>query len=147
MKTRFLALSVIALGLGLSGCQPRGETKTLEEVVRGSEDRFHRVYSSGVPAGQTNADVSNLLKSVADTLKELRTAASGVASDRYALVGRTLSDLASHAGYTSRPALGELAEQWLGLTASADAPNTRLLISRTYGVLASELEAVGFAIP
>lgn len=146
MKTRFLALGLVALGLGFGGCKPRGETKTLEEVVRGAEDRFHRVYSAEVSEGSKKVEVVASLKSVADTLGDLRTA-SGTIPDKYALIGRTLSDLAIHAGYTSRPALGELSEQWLGLHAAAEAPNTRLLISRTYGVLASELEAVGFAVP
>jgi hypothetical protein len=83
---------------------------------------------------------------VVDTLKEIEGAGEHSLTDRYGAVGKALSELTTYAGYTTRPALGELAEQWIGLKASAEAPSTRLLISRTYGVLASELEAVGFAI-
>lgn len=146
MKTRLLALGVVALGLGIAGCQPRGETKTLEEVVRGAEERFHRVYAARLSDAPRLEEVTTSLQFVVDTLKGLPTVAAGTATDRYGQVGRTLSNLSNYAGYTSRPALGELAEQWLGLRASVDAPSTRLLISRTYGVLASELEAVGFAL-
>lgn len=146
MKTLFFALGLATLGLGGLGCQPRGETKTLEEVLRGAEVRFERVLGAAGPNAARLEAVTTSLRTVADALKGFRTSGSGIATDHYLQIGQTLSDLSSHAGYTSRPALGELADQWLGLTAAVDAPSTRLLMSRTYEVLASELEGVGFAI-
>jgi hypothetical protein len=145
MSVRSVVKLMVVVSVGVLGCNPRGETISLDEVVRNAEQRFYQVYRADT-AGKDQPVVASSLRVVVDTLKEVEGASGQEVSDRYATVGKTLSELATYAGYTSRPALGELAEQWLGLTSAADAPNTRLLISRTYGVLASELEAVGFAI-
>lgn len=145
MSVRTLVKLFSIVLVGFIGCNPRGETKTLDEVFRAAEGRFYQVYRAD-GAGKGQPAVSSSLRVVVDTLKEIESAGEQSLTDRYGAVGKALSELTTYAGYTTRPALGELAEQWIGLKASAEAPSTRLLISRTYGVLASELEAVGFAI-
>lgn len=144
MNSRSVFSVLLAAGLGAIGCNPRGETNSLRDVAGNAEARFSQAYVSSEVEQTEFASVP--LRSVVDSLKVVGASGSAVAADRYQQIGRSLGELASYAGYTSRPAMGELSEQWLALEAAADAPSTRLLVSRTYGVLASELEGVGFAI-
>jgi hypothetical protein len=145
MNSRSVFSVLLAVGLGAVGCNPRGETNSLSDVAGAAELRFSRAYDSS-EIDKTESASAASLRSVVDSLKVVGGAGSAVAADRYQQLGRSLDELATYAGYTSRPAIGELSEQWLGLEAAANAPSTRLLVSRTFGVLASELEGVGFAI-
>jgi hypothetical protein len=69
---------------------------------------------------------------------------------------RLLATLVTKAGYTSRPSLGELSAQYRKLAADLNAAagteneqvvsTARLLVARTYSLIASELETVRFAV-
>jgi len=132
----------------LSGCGPRGETRTLEELLQDSSQRFAAsqqvklaVGVSGSVARLAEQLQSALNLSKGETGSELKTVLS--------TIGSSLGDLTPTAGYTSRPALGELSQQYLQLggpdSDGVSAEQVSLLVSRTYNLLASELETNRFS--
>jgi hypothetical protein len=132
----------LALVLVTGGCEPRGETKTLEEVVQVSRLQLDQAMKRDISPSAL-APLSKTREVLEALLKEAR---AGVETGQYEAVASLLAELAVGAGYTSRPALGELADQWRALTGSSNRPEVRLLVSRTMSALASELEGVAFSL-
>jgi len=135
-----------ALVLGLTGCMPRGETKTLAEVLSSAQARYSDVSKAGLPA-----DVTAVLDKVSADLQAL-TASDDVAgaAEKVAAVGDSIAGLVNKAGFTSRAALNEISLQYRALgSGAADSitpAQVKLLASRTYSVLAAELETTKFAL-
>lgn len=159
----------------LNGCAPRGESRSTEEVLESSRARFEQALSQSPEVDQqtsllkniaigleTMVEIGNSNKSAesfafgqpvqASDMKKVR----GVAGD----IAAQLLTLTSRAGYTSRPSLGELANQYrviasfgtstveqtaLG-TGELSTGAIALLAARTYSLLASEVETTGFQV-
>ncbi|MFM1847273.1 MAG: hypothetical protein RL417_747 [Pseudomonadota bacterium] len=139
------ALGVVVL-FGAAGCMPRGETESLGDVLATAEARYRAISKSELPT-----DVSAALEKVAAELSGLTSAEDmNGATGKIAALGESLSALVTKAGFTSRPALNEIALQYRMLgSASGDSltpAQVKLLASRTYSVLAAELETTKFSL-
>jgi hypothetical protein len=98
----------------------------------------------------------NLTPKVKDELVEVakrleKVVSNSVSSSQNAAdIARYLDQLIAKAGYTSRPALGELLNQWTALANAPEGttykPSERLLAARTFFALGSELEGVRFSL-
>jgi hypothetical protein len=140
------ALRTIGLAslLLLASCAPRGETKTLEEIYANSKSRYTAVQSAQVPA-----DVTQPLGSIATHLEQIAGQHGADASRSAKEIAELLAPLTTRAGYTSRPAMGELVSQYRMMSqseAAVENPTAKLLAARTYTLLASELETTKFSV-
>ncbi len=140
MRRVFLVAMIVGM---LSGCGPRGETRTLDEVLQREKARF--------AATQGGAD-----SKVASRLAELRTKLDDLAFADKELtpkafdIAEALNGMLYSAGYTSRPGLSELISQFRLLDETGDPKldraRAKLLVARTFGALAAELETTKFAL-
>lgn len=141
---RFLGLVVIA---GLVSCAPRGENQSVDQVFKNQHEKF----TSQVKQVQLKDNVAGTLQSLTTSLDHLAAAndTSAIASTA-GTVSENLSALILNAGYTSRPAITELTNQYRALSESKETESNKaavkLLIARTYSALASELETTKFAL-
>ena len=145
MPNRILPFALALLLAGLQGCMPRGESYTLDQVHGWAKDRYQSAMKEFNP--KTN-DVKASLSEVESLLGKLETTkGSDVAPTSQALAD-ALNKLAPHAGYTSRPAFGALSEQYRVLAGKGKVttPQAKLIATRTYSLLTSELEGVKFAL-
>lgn len=138
-----LCLALIAM----SSCAPRGETKTLEEIFSAEEVRYNELKDVSTPAGVGAALTQ--LNTLLPELVNQSSSDSNVASASE--VATLLTGLRDRAGYTSRPALGELVKQYRQLELSlkdeiVDSGKVKLLVARTYSALSSELSTTGFRV-
>lgn len=144
---RFLVVGLLIVGVvGSSGCLPRGETKTLSEVIVIAQKRYAATSKDGLPA-----NVAATLTGISAHLDVLVTTDDiAAAQPKVAAVGESLATLVGHAGFTSRPSLNELAMQYRVLGSApkeqVTTANLRLLASRTYSALAAELETTRFTL-
>lgn len=155
MKTimKVIRFSLLCLILGsLLACAPRGETRSLDQVLEAARERYGAV--SNVPV---DPHVGQSLKAITQHLADLeKPLALPQFSQKSAMVADLLDSLDRKAGYTSRASLADIANQYRGLSsqangqsnidANAQLARARLLVARTYGLLASELETTKFAI-
>ncbi len=151
-----LTLVASLLLLVASGCAPRGETKSLDEVLGLARERFTSVQKR-VPSGALSAEAS---KSLDQAMKAIDGALAASSIGEQAAQAKSLesafSDLLPNAGYTSRAALTEVKKQYgqiaeqvsaevAGLPPAADqVAKVKLAAARAYTILASELETTGF---
>ncbi len=132
-------LLMVAVAL-LCSCSPRGESKSLSEVYEAARARYAAVNS--VAAGVSElAGLEQGLLALVDNPK----------ADTARSISDTLRTLIARAGYTSRPALGELIEQYQNIAfESSEMPvnqsRAKLLAARTYNLLARELETTSFRL-
>ena len=140
----FLIVSALVLCMG--GCMPRGETRTLDEILLDAREQFSTTDRKGVPA-----ELSPSIDKLAAKLQEI--AAGGDSYDYVSNaheIGDVLGQITVHAGYTSRPGFGELANQYHFFKAGASSEGTRsqgkLLVARTFSLLTSELKTTHFAL-
>jgi hypothetical protein len=145
-----LCLTVV-LACGLVGCGPRGETKTLAEILQIAKADFAEQFGNGSVLSDTStqAQVSKIHSQLEALISDQsdRAALAKAASD----IAHELASLTSKAGYTSRPALTELATQFREMTASAEKGEAqlatlKLMATRTYSTLASELATTKFSV-
>lgn len=152
MKFPRTAASLFATGalllVGVLGCQPRGESRTIDEIFADARSSYQASSLNGL-----SADVSVNVKSLAEALDRL--AGIGGAGDGRAVAGEvadTLAELVEKAGIPSRPAMTALINQYRNVASSngaapaLGAPNLKLLAARTYSLLGSELGAVRFGL-
>lgn len=144
MRTSVKVITSIALCL-LSACAPRGETKTLDDIYQSSKARFSAVQGAAVPA-----EIGQPLKQVSGRLEELSAQKGSQASQTAGEVAELLAPLITKAGFTARPALGEVVSQYRMMANAAgkdiETPQAKLLAARTYALLASELETTKFSV-
>ncbi len=138
-----IIVTAIAL-CGLIGCAPRGETKTLEQILELAKSRFSSALTVN-DGGSAQAVGSGTVKSLEQALLSAENGEPGLGKT-LAEIGNNLAVLTSSSGFTSRPAMNELSLQYrhLGSSGNASAEQVKLLASRTYNLLASELETTGF---
>ena len=116
----------------LCACEPRGETRTLDQIRSDAKQRFQKVESAAV-----NPDAKAALGKASKFLNAPDPAAT-------LEMAQVLEQLLPHASATNRTSINELANQYRASNGSGGAA-LDLLTSRTYTLLASELETAKFA--
>ena len=147
---------IAALIITASGCAPRGESKSLDEVLALARERFSAVQKS-VPANAMAGEASKSLDQAMKAIEGIVAASSlGEQATQAKSVEAAFSELLPNAGYTSRAALAEVQKQYgqianqvsaeaAGLPPAADqVAKVKLAAARAYTILASELETTGF---
>lgn len=144
--TRFLTLlGVSALLVGaVGGCGPRGETKSLDEVLSLARDRYQTALE-----GVNETELRSSLDELSSRLDMMSSTSGSLVSDAKS-VSKLLADLTNRAGFTARPALAELSGQYREVGARVvpadEQGRVKLLVTRTYNLLASELESTQFKV-
>lgn len=138
-----MALVVFA-SAGVMGCQPRGESHTLDQIF--SDARSTYVTDSAHASG----DMRSVLSEVTGQLDTLAGAGATGADAKVvtASVATSLDGLMGKIGVTARPAMAELITQYrvasTGSSNGVGAPALKLLAARTYMLLAAELRTSNF---
>lgn len=152
MKLKFLngkALITVAFLCAVQifaiGCGPRGETKSLDEILRLSKERYSHVRSEVSP------NVSKTVEALVLSMDGMvNPGQSGNIGSNFDQASKHLLDLIPRSGYTTRPSMSELMKQYSSLAESKDIlsndPRAKLIVARTYSVLASELETTKFSL-
>lgn len=132
--------------LFLGACGPRGETKSLNEILSIAQKDFADQISNA-------GDVKDRLTAIQSDLESLisEQSDSSMVSKAAGDVAQQLGVLISRSGYTSRPSFTELMNQFHELRTDAargDAQLNRLklIATRTYSALASELSTTRFTV-
>lgn len=136
---------IFILAALVSGCAPRGETKSLDEVLQLAKDRYAEVAAKA-PEGAVRGSLDALTQEL-DRL----VASKGAAATQARQISMLLSGLTDKAGFTARPGLTELSQQYRRIASSGDVPanegsRVKLLVARTYNLVASELESTKFSV-
>jgi hypothetical protein len=142
-KSLKLASLSVVFALAFSACAPRGESKSLTEVLEAAKERYALVKDVS-----TSPEVTDSLKAVLTELDAVENSKGVLATSNANKLALTLNGLIEHAGFTSRPAMTELMNQYLHVAehGAQNADATLLLASRTYSLLASELETTKFGV-
>jgi hypothetical protein len=149
-RSSFLSSFVLSafVAVGVLGCQPRGESRTLDEIFTDARSAYQSASVASV-----SGDVADSLKKLALSLDKL--AGIGGAGDGRSVsaeVADSLSTLVQKAGIPSRPAMTELINQYRSMADASGtppvlgAPNLKLLAARTYSLIQSELGAAAFRL-
>lgn len=133
------SLLILGCVVAISACAPRGESKSLSQVLESAKTRYAQASSS-----VKDDDLSALDQSLTALIQNPSAAGAKSISD-------SLRKLIVKTGYTSRPALGELIEQYqlIGFGASempVNSSRVKLLVARTYNLLSRELETTAFGL-
>lgn len=136
---------ILALIL-VAGCAPRGESKSLGEVIDTGKARYMAAKSAKV-----SDEIQTKLAALTGRLDEVLNAAKQGNVDAAALgqVDEMLSDLILHAGVTARAGMNQLSKQYRELSASTDSASAGavgLLVGRTYSAIGAELETTKFGL-
>ena len=139
---------VFILLFSINACSPRGESKTLAEIVAIAKKKFTEVFSSTTVEPSKKDMLVSLQKSL-DQLLALDE--SEKLSEHASSIEKELLKLVSSAGYTSRPSMNELAKQYQGLVDGKKLGKEafaarKLLAARTLTLLANELETTRFSV-
>lgn len=148
LRNRIVSLLCVGASLlAVSGCAPRGESHSVEQILSDARSAYMQAASS------VGGDTAASLKYLTGSLDRL--AGIGGGGDAKAVSGEVataLKDLSGKVGYTVRPALAELVSQYstvsedAGNSVSIGAPNLKLLVARTYALMTSELKTTQFRI-
>lgn len=148
LTSRIFSFVVAAASLAfVSGCAPRGESHSVEQILNDA-----RAAYSGM-SQDVSPDVSTALKSLTGSLDKLAgLGGGGDARQVSANVAEGLNSLITRSGFTQRPAMAELINQYRTLSTSTGAPtalgapNLKLVVARTYTILTSELTSTKFKL-
>lgn len=142
IRKTFKTLSLLLLLGVLSGC-PRGETNTLDEVLSAAKARYSSVKDAAVAA-----DVKPKLDRLTGLLEAIpASTGSGDVGSQANEIADILVELTPKASATNRAAMAELVPQFRTYGDSksvATVAQAKLLSSRTYSLIASELETLKF---
>ena len=143
MKRSLIAALALAV-LVLNGCAPRGETRTLDEVLSTEKGRYQAARVGTFPEGVGQA-VGEVAKNIELALQGRDSKEIGKSLQQVAV---NLEGLVDRAGYTSRAAMNEISEQYRALSESkaVSQAQVKLLAARTYSLLAGELTTTKFAV-
>ena len=157
---RVVASGLVLLLLGtVVSCKPRGESHSIQEILTDSSQAYRKAFD-GDPLPER---VSSRLPELSDALSRLVDEAD---IERKKALSNSIVDhlraLVISAGYTTRPALGELIDQFsavaesesdvamnlsgVNLSGVNDRETIALLVSRTFYLLASELKGIRFQL-
>lgn len=149
---KIISLAVLlSLSLAVCSCAPRGETQTLSDILSQQRDRYRsaELKAKDVPVKAQLDQISQKLASI-ETVQDPNAIKPATGELRAAI-----AELLPHAGYTVRPGMTEIMNQYGALAngsqvttdpALAGSPEIRLLLARTYSILASELETGKFSL-
>jgi hypothetical protein len=148
---------MLLITLCLTACEPRGETRSLNEIVDTAKEKFVALTQRKDIFDKMQPDIIEKVKSVASELMKILDTVGATTNsiDKTKLqesirtVILRLTELVQYAGYTSRPALGEIIPQFQELIdtgAYTDISKVKLLVSRAFFLLGSELEGVKFGL-
>ena len=133
-------LTVVTICTLLSSCAPRGEYKSVNELLTKARQRYSKNFNQSSAVASDLQSLSNLLDSL---VTEQRL-------DMAKEISESLRSLNNKAGYTTRPALNEIILQYQAIAQKQAMDNKdgtiKLIVSRTYNLLASELESTGFKL-
>ncbi|RIL06110.1 MAG: hypothetical protein DCC75_11115 [Proteobacteria bacterium] len=132
--------------LVLASCQPRGETRKLDEILSGARSHFNQELNSAGPAAIKD-DTRTRLVALGQSLEEAISAGDGRAA-AHKKIAEQIEYLTPRSGYTSRASLSELVEQHRSISETAEnsAASSKLLVARTYTLLSSEMETTRFGL-
>ena len=147
-RSKFLALCIaISAACLVSGCGPRGESHTIEQIFTDARASYSQTATQVAP------EVGSALKSVSESLDKIAgQGAGGDARQISASLADSLTDLMPKAGFTQRAAMSELINQYRQISSSTGAPltlgaaNLKLVAARTYSLLTAELTSTKFRI-
>ncbi|NDC39788.1 MAG: hypothetical protein EBZ48_17440, partial [Proteobacteria bacterium] len=132
----------------LVGCAPRGETKSLQEVLDIARNHYVELTRA-----QESETLKGTLIELARNLEDMVSAngAGAQVAQASGNVASKLSQLVHTAGYTSRASIGEILLQHRVLVEDAtrsevNGARVKLLVARTYSVISSEVETTKFAV-
>lgn len=147
-RSKLLSICVAACTAFLvSGCGPRGESHTVEQVFSDARAAYSQMSAQVAP------EVGAALKNVTASLDKI--AGQGGGGDARQISGSLadgLTDLLPKAGFTQRAAMTELINQYRQLSTASGAPltlgaaNLKLVAARTYTILSAELTSTKFRI-
>jgi len=147
ISSRFSSLLVAACFVSVVGCGPRGESHTLDQIFADARGAY-----SGV-ASNANTSVGDPLKQLNGDLERLAgLSGGGDAREISKQVADGLAGLTPKAGVTQRASLTELANQYRVISSQTESPVTlgnaqlKLLVARTYQLLASEISTTNFRL-
>jgi hypothetical protein len=148
LTARFVSTLVCAIScVSIVGCGPRGEAHTIDQILTDARGGYESVANK-VPAND-GATIKTLTANIDKVAGiggggDARTLSSDIASQ--------LEGLSVRAGFTARPAMAELINQYRnvaadkGATVSIGAPHLKLLAARTYSLLTAELNTTQFRL-
>lgn len=146
MRNKIALFAFAILLVALQGCMPRGESYTLDEVHGWAKERYQSAVKNFTPKSE---EVKAGLVQIESLLVKLDEAKPGSdLGETTKALADALVKISPRAGFTSRPALGALSEQYRVLAGNeaVTTPQAKLIATRTYSLLASELEGIKFAL-
>lgn len=146
--TRIVSLVVsTSAALLVSGCGPRGESHTVEQIFTDARANYTDTSAKVTP------DVGSALSNLTSSLDKIAgQGGGGDARQISAGLADGLTALLPKVGFTQRAAMTELINQYRALAASTGAPltlgaaNLKLIAARTYSLLSAELVSTQFRI-
>lgn len=139
-------LALLVTILMVVGCAPRGESKSLTEIIEAGKARY--MAAKGV---KLSDDIQSKLTSLTSKLDDALSAAQSgnINSVTLSQIDEMLSDMVGHAGVTARAGINQLAKQYRELSSSEGGVNSGavgLLVGRTYSAIGAELETTKFGL-
>lgn len=150
VRSGAVAGCLLGVSIALTGCEPRGETKTVAQVYEISMAELVQALnkSISVEAREKISTIQRSMQVMADARSdaEIRRAAGEAAA--------ALQTLVNWAGYTSRAAGGELLQQLSNMEGSSaqgehvnvNPAAAKLLAARTLSWIASEMNSLAFGL-
>ncbi len=128
-----IVLTGILLVFFASSCAPRGETKSLQEILKESRGRYEKSLASADTSEETRKSLQSL---VHEMEKSFAAGEPGERRKAAKKISEALDGLLLQAGYTTRPAMTQVIDQYRKLAqqkaASKELPAAaKLLIART----------------
>lgn len=148
LTARFISVLVCVVSVvSFAGCGPRGEAHTVDQILSDARGGYESVASKVSP--NDNGAIRTLTSNID------KVAGIGGGGDARSLssdIAAQLEGLSVRAGYTARPAMAELVNQYRNVAAdkganvSIGAPHLKLLAARTYSLLTAELNTTQFRL-
>jgi hypothetical protein len=146
--SRILSLIISTSAVVLvSGCGPRGESHTVEQIFSDARAAYTKMASKASP------DMNATLTGLATSLDKLAgQGGSGDVRQLSASLADGLTAMLPKSGFTQRAAMTELIKQYrqiaegTGAQVTAGAPNLKLIAARTYSLLSAEITSTNFRI-
>lgn len=121
--------------VSFSSCAPRGESKTLSEIFEIQQNAFNTALTKSVNVPGEVKELAKILPMQIDEFNPSK-------------VINSIDKLIGKAGYTVRPAMTELRNQYKHLESNkkVNSAAVKLLVARTYSIFAEELNTTSFRL-
>jgi hypothetical protein len=148
LTSRIFSFVVAATSLVfVNGCAPRGEAHSVEQILNDARSGYSQMSQDVAP------DVATALKGLTGSLDKLAgLGGGGDARQVSGSIAEGLNTLITRSGFTQRPAMAELINQYRSLSTATGAPvalgapNLKLAVARTYTILTAELTSTKFKL-